>query len=227
MARDAIAEIIAYNRPGEGPAEATAEALRRKRSAVAIAQAWASELEKVGGRFPIPPWTQDRAEGEVAELLRERGRRTQEELIEKVAPAGDRIADSEKFARVDPQWSERAREAFAEYLEHLKQLKAPDPPKGGDVLDVAYRFKGTGSLGRLRFTLLVGQRGERRLVEMKEARQSAMDQALGKAPERERARVQTAAIRRLQGDPWPRVAATRLGGIPTLARGHEPEEEKR
>src|SRR2546425_4334319 len=323
MARDAIAEIIAYNRPGEGPAEATAEALRRKLSAlantpfqflrgtfhlmacdvlqsrvslargtapvglivgdlhlenfgvyrgqsgalvfdvndfddvgfgpvdldlkrlctsalllpgiearvrleaaVAIAQAWASELEKVGGRFPIPPWTQDRAEGEVAELLRERGRRTQEELIEKVAPAGDRIADSEKFARVDPQWSERAREAFAEYLEHLKQLKAPDPPKGGDVFDVAYRFKGTGSLGRLRFTLLVGQRGERRLVEMKEARQSAMDQALGKAPERERARVQTAAIRRLQGDPWPRVAATRLGGIQTPPRENEPEEEK-
>ena len=323
MARDAVAEIIAYNRPGEGPAEATAEALRRKLSAlantpfqflrgtfhlmacdllqsrvslargtapvglivgdlhlenfgvyrgqsgalvfdvndfddvgfgpvdldlkrlctsalllpgiearvrleaaVAIAQAWASELEKVGGRFPIPPWTQDKAEGEVAELLRERGRRTQKELIEKVAPAGDRIADSEKFARVDPQWSERAREAFAEYLEHLKQLKAPDPPKGGDVLDVAYRFKGTGSLGRLRFTLLVGQRGERRLVEMKEARQSAMDQALGKGPEGERARVQTAAIRRLQGDPWPRVAATRLGGIQTLARENEPEEEK-
>ncbi|TMB27168.1 MAG: DUF2252 domain-containing protein [Deltaproteobacteria bacterium] len=322
MARDAVAEIIAYNRPGEGPAEATAEALRRKLSAlantpfqflrgtfhlmacdllqsrvslargtapvglivgdlhlenfgvyrgqsgalvfdvndfddvgfgpvdldlkrlctsalllpgiearvrleaaVAIAQAWASELEKVGGRFPIPPWTQDKAEGEVAELLRERGRRTQEELIEKVAPAGDRIADSEKFARVDPQWSERAREAFADYLEHLKQLKAPDPPRG-DVLDVAYRFKGTGSLGRLRFTLLVGQRGERRLVEMKEARQSAMDQALGKGPEGERARVQTAAIRRLQGDPWPRVAATRLGGIQTLARENEPEEEK-
>src|SRR2546422_8244872 len=35
MARDAIAEIIAYNRPGEGPAEATAEALRRKLSALA------------------------------------------------------------------------------------------------------------------------------------------------------------------------------------------------
>src|SRR5438270_5354394 len=35
MARDAVAEIIAYNRPGEGPAEATAEALRRKLSALA------------------------------------------------------------------------------------------------------------------------------------------------------------------------------------------------
>src|SRR6266481_4760752 len=245
MARDAVAEIIAYNRPGEGPAEATAEALRRKLSAlantpfqflrgtfhlmacdllqsrvslargtapvglivgdlhlenfgvyrgqsgalvfdvndfddvgcgpvdldlkrlctsalllpgidprvrleaaVAIAQAWASELEKMGGRFPILPWTQDKAEGGVADLLRERGRRKQEELIEKVAPKGDRIADSEKFARVDPQWVDRVRAAFEEYVEHLKQLKAPDPPKGSEVLDVAYRFKGTGSLGR-------------------------------------------------------------------------------
>src|SRR2546430_13814148 len=85
---------------------------------------------------------------------------------------------------------------------------------------------GPVSLGRMPFTLVGGQRGERRLVEMKEARQSAMDQALGKAPERERARVQTAAIRRLQGDPWPRVAATRLGGIQTLARENEPEGEK-
>src|SRR6267143_842780 len=323
MARDAVAEIIEYNRPGGGPAEARAEALRRKlealantpfqflrgtfhlmacdvlqsrvslawgtapaglivgdlhlenfgvyrgqsgalvfdvndfddvgcgpvdldlkrlctsalllpgidprlrpEAAVAIAQAWASELEKMGGRFPILPWTQDKAEGGVADLMRERGRRKQEELIEKVAPKGDRIADSEKFARVDPQWVDRVRAAFEEYVEHLKQLKAPDPPKGGEVLDVAYRFKGTGSLGRVRFTLLVGQRGERRLIEMKEARQSAMDQALGKPPERERARVQTAAIRRLQGDPWPRVAATRLGETSALARENEPEERK-
>src|SRR5437899_9864586 len=35
MARDAVAEIIEYNRPGGGPAEARAEALRRKLSALA------------------------------------------------------------------------------------------------------------------------------------------------------------------------------------------------
>jgi len=323
MGRDAVAEIIACNRPGEGPAALTAEALRRKlealantpfqflrgtfhlmardllqsrvslargllptglivgdlhlenfgvyrgqggalvfdvndfddvgfgpidldlkrlctsalllpgidprvrlEAAVTIAQAWASELDKVGGRFPIPPWTQDKAEDEVADLLRERGRRTQEELIEKAAPTGDRLAENEKFAPVDSHWSDMVTAAFAEYLEHLKQLRAPDPPKGWDVLDVAYRFKGTGSLGRMRFTLLLGQRGERRLIEMKEARPSAMDQAVGKAPEQNRARVQTAAIRRLQGDPWPRVAATQLGTVPALARENEPEEEK-
>jgi hypothetical protein len=38
--------------------------------------------------------------------------------------------------------------------------------------------------------------------------------------------VQTASIRRLQGDPWPRVAATRFGKLPALGRENEPEEQK-
>src|SRR6266403_1488009 len=179
--------------------------------AVAVAQAWLQELQKIGGRFPVPAWTEDKAEGPVAGLLQQSGRRTQEDLISKAAPDGERLADSPKFAHVDQRWWDLAREAFSEYVEHLKALRAPDAPKGWDVLDVAYRFKGTGSLGRMRFTLLLGQGRGRRLVELKEARPSAMDLARGSAPDRERARVQTAAIRRLQGDPWPRVAATRLG----------------
>ncbi len=101
-----------------------------------------------------------------------------------------------------------------------------DAPRGWEVLDVAYRFKGTGSLGRLRFTALLGRNGERRAIELKEARSCAMDDARGIAPLRDRARVQTAAIRRLQGDPWPRVAATRLGKLAALGRENEPEEEK-
>ena len=194
--------------------------------AVAVAQAWLQELQKIGGRFPVPAWTEDKAEGPVAGLLKESGRRTQEDLISKAAPDGERIADSPKFAHVDQHWWDLVREAFSEYVEHLKALKAPDAPKGWDVLDVAYRFKGTGSLGRMRFTLLLGQGRGRRLVELKEARPSAMDLARGRAPDRDRARVQTAAIRRLQGDPWPRVAATLLGETSALARENEPEERK-
>ena len=194
--------------------------------AVAIAQAWLQELRKIGGRFPVPAWTEDRAEGPVAGLLQQSARRMQEDLISKAAPDGERIADGPKFAHVDQHWWDLAREAFSEYVEHLRALRAPDAPKGWDVLDVAYRFKGTGSLGRMRFTLLLGQGRDRRLVELKEARPSAMDLARGRSPDRERAHVQTAAIRRLQGDPWPRVAATRLGETSALARENEPEERK-
>ena len=200
----------------------------RLNAARVIARGWQEELEKIGGRFPIPAWTQEKAEGRVAELLRESGRKTREVMIAKAAPekGHDRLAQGEKFVRPAKQWVHVVEQAMAEYLDNLKQLKAPDPPKSWDILDVAYRFKGTGSLGRLRFTALLGHGGERRAVELKEARPSAMDDARGIPPLRDRARVQTAAIRRLQGDPWPRVAATRFGKLPALGRENEPEEEK-
>lgn len=200
----------------------------RHNAARTIATAWAEELTKLGGRFPIPPWDEKKAEGRVQELLRERGTKTRQEMISKAAPekGHDRLAQNEKFARPSKAWVETARQAAAEYLESLKQLKAPDPPRDWDELDIAYRFRGTGSLGRLRFTVLFGRGSERRLVELKEARPSAMDDARGRDGTHERARVQTASIRRMQGDPWPRVAATRFGKLAALGRENEPEEEK-
>jgi hypothetical protein len=200
----------------------------RLNAARAIARAWQEELVKLGGRFPIPAWTQAKAEGRVAELLQESDRKTRELMIAKAAPEKGhaKLVQGEKFVRPAKQWVEIVRQAIGEYLESLKQLKAADAPRGWDVLDVAYRFKGTGSLGRLRFTALLGHGSERRAIELKEARSSAMDDARGGPPLRDRARVQTASIRRLQGDPWPRVAATRFGKVPALGRENEPEEEK-
>ena len=200
----------------------------RLNAARTIARGWAEELEKVGGRFPIPPWDAQKAEGPVQELLREKSARTRQEMIAKVAPekGHSRLAQNEKFARPSKAWIESVHGAIAEYVESLKQLKAPEAPRGWEILDVAYRFKGTGSLGRLRFTALLGHGSDRRAVELKEARPSAMDDARGRPELRNRARVQTASIRRLQGDAWPRVAATRLGKVPALGRENEPEEEK-
>ena len=199
----------------------------RLNAARAIARAWQEELEKIGGRFPIPAWTQEKAEGRVADLLKESSCKTREELIAKAAPEKGhaRLVQGDKFVRPSKAWVQTIEHALAEYLDSLKQLKAPDVPRDWEILDVAYRFKGTGSLGRLRFTVLLGRGGERRAIELKEARPSAIDDARGLAL-RDRARVQTASIRRLQGDPWPRVAATRFGRIPALGRENEPEEEK-
>jgi len=200
----------------------------RLNAAKAIARAWQEELVKLGGRFPIPAWTQEKAEGRVAELLRENAKKTREVMIGKAAPEKGhaKLLQGEKFVRPSKQWAQIVGQAMGDYLESLKQLKAPDAPRDWDILDVAYRFKGTGSLGRLRFTVLLGHGSERRAVELKEARPSAMDDARGVPPLRDRARVQTASIRRLQGDPWPRVAATRFGKLPALGRENEPEEEK-
>jgi hypothetical protein len=201
-------------------------------AAKTIARSWAGELEKLGGRFPIPAWDESKAEGRVARLLLERGHQTQAELIARAAPekGHERLEQGDKYVRPEKRWMDAVRRSVAEYVGNLHQLKAPDAPDGWDVLDIAYRFKGLGSLGRLRFTALLGKGSERRLVEMKEARPSAMDDARSAPALRDRGRVQTASIRRLQADPWPRVAATSFEAAnpPLLALGREiePEEEK-
>ena len=199
----------------------------RNKAAQTIALSWAAEIDKLGSRFPVPPWTAAKAEGRVRELLQERAPKTREELVAKAAPKGGHkhFDDPQRFARPTKQWVETVEKAFAEYQESLKQLKAPDLPNG-KVLDVAYQFKGTGSLGRLRFSVLLGEGEQRRIFELKEARPGVMDAARNRPPPRDRARAQTGSIRRLQGDPWPRVAATHLGKASALGRENEPEEEK-
>jgi uncharacterized protein (DUF2252 family) len=192
-----------------------------------IARAWADEIDKLGGRFPVPPWTLDKADGLVRELLQGKGGTTREEVAAKVAPgkSHSRLA-GEKFAAPSKEWVKTVQAAVAEYVASLRQLKAPDAPEGWDVLDVAYRYKGLGSLGRLRFSALIGKGEARRMLELKEARPSALDLIRNRPPPRDRARTQTASIRRLQGDPWPRVAATHLGKTCALGRENEPDEEK-
>jgi uncharacterized protein (DUF2252 family) len=105
-------------------------------------------------------------------------------LIAKVAPGKGHksLEDPQRFARPEKRWVQTVEKAFAEYLKHLEQLEAPDAPKGWEVHDVAYGFKGIGSLGRLRFWVLVGKRDERRLFELKEARPSVMDTSARSAP---------------------------------------------
>ncbi len=202
----------------------------RLKAAKAIAASWASAVEKLGGRFPIPPWDAEKAREPVTELFREKGRRTSADLIGKAAPGKNHEAFGEdgeprKFAHVTKAWESTVKKSLDEYRDALEQLKVP-VSHVWEVLDVAYRFKGTGSLGRLRFSALLGRGDERRIVEVKEARASAMDQALGRPEGFARARVQTAGIRRLQAAPWPRVAGTHLGKVSALCREVQPEEEK-
>jgi hypothetical protein len=206
----------------------------RLAAARAIARGWADAVERIGGRFPVAPYA-DQAEGLCKELLAEKGKRTQQELIAKVAPDkgharfSDAAQAATRMARVGKAWQATAQRSFDEYAASLRQLKA-ELPGHLQVLDAVYRFRGTGSLGRLRFWLLVehegGQGGGKHVFEIKEARPSALDEARGRPPPPQRARVQTAAIRRMQGDPGPRVAGTHLGKAPALGREIQPEEEK-
>jgi len=204
----------------------------RVTAASAIAHAWADGVQRLGGRFPVARWGLDKAQGWLQQLLREKGRRTREQLVAKVAPGKGRRrfgedGDPPKFAHADRPWAKLVESALKDYSEQLEQLKAAPVEKDWELLDVAYRFKGTGSLGRLRFAALLGRGEERMLLELKEADRSAIDRARNReGPIARRARVQTAAIRRMQGDPWPRVAGAHLGPFPVLVREIEPEEEK-
>src|SRR5712671_4660260 len=204
----------------------------RLAAATLIAHAWADGVERLGGRFPIAVWGLDKAEGWLQQLLREKGRRTRADLVAKVAPGKGRRrfgedGDPPKFAHAAKPWPEMVGAALGEYDDHLKQLKADRPGKDWELVDVAYRFKGIGSLGRFRFAVLLANGDDRMLLELKEAHPSAIEVARDPdAPVGQRARVQTASIRRMQGDPWPRVAGTHLGKFPALVREIEPEEEK-
>jgi uncharacterized protein (DUF2252 family) len=204
----------------------------RLAAATLIARAWAEGVERLGGRFPIAVWGLDKAEGWLQKLLREKGRRTRADLVAKAAPGKGRRrfgedGDPPKFAHVTKPWPELVEAALGDYSDHLKQLKADPPGKDWELADVAYRFKGTGSLGRLRFAALLAKGEDRMILELKEAERSAIDLARNRdVPVVQRARVQTAAIRRMQGDPWPRVAGAHLDEVPVLVREIEPEEEK-
>lgn len=196
----------------------------------AAAEAWAAGITRLGGRFPIAPWDREHADGLVERLLEESEEAAEDALLEKLAPGRRHDAFAQegaprKLCRPEARWRRTVGRAVEGWASSLAALKAELP---GDwaLLDVAYRFKGAGSLGRLRFDALIGRRGERRLLELKEARPSALDEARGAVPEVARARVQTAAIRRLQGDPWPRVASTSLGARSALGRELESGEEK-
>ena len=195
-----------------------------------VARAWTEALGRVRGRFPVAPFDEDKAAPPVAGLLAGHGKHTRDVLVQKNAPdKGHKklASDSKprKFAHVGSAWVHTVENALAEYRESLKQLKV-DVSHVWEVLDVAYRFKGTGSLGRMRFQALLGRGDERRILEIKEARPSSLDQEKGRPDTPNRARVQTASIRRLQGSPWPRVAGTHLGKVSALCREVQAEEEK-
>lgn len=202
----------------------------RANAAKAIAKAWADGVERIGGRFPVGTYEDDKAEEPVRSLLRGHSGKTRVEQLLKAAPdKGHKAFTLEgsppKYARVGKSFVTMVERSLLDYLAALKDLKI-EVSHTWDVLDVAYRFKGNGSLGRWRFSALLGRGDERRIVEIKEARESCLDEVLSHPAPKERARAQTASIRRMQGSAWPRVAGTHLGKVPALAREVQAEEEK-
>jgi hypothetical protein len=203
----------------------------RLQTAKALSDSWATGVDRLGGRFPVRAYDSDKAESPIKELLAEHGKRSEAQLIERVAPEKEHhrfnaSGDPPKAARVTASWRKLVEQGLQNYRSMLETLKAELPHKEWELCDIVYRFKGTGSLGRMRFQALLAHDAERLVIEIKEARPSALDEARGKLSGGDRARMQTASIRRLQGDPWPYVAGHRMGKLSVLSRSIQPEEEK-
>ena len=102
-----------------------------------------------------------------------------------------------------------ARAAEKQHLKHWWKghSRGPDLAGFGDLLDVARRITGTGSLGVRRYALLVAGGGEAHLLELKQAVPSAM-----------------AVLKRAPADTWPdeaeRITAVqrRTQGVPRRSR---------
>ncbi len=202
----------------------------KEQAVTALVRAAAEEMARLGGKFPVRAITREKAVGRVREILDERRTETSEAFLKANTKGlgrsmrlnmGDPL--TAKYTALERDRAKEAARALASYATaHAADVSIKE------VIDVAYRFKGTGSLGRYRVSLLVRCEKDRlRIFEIKEALTSALDVARG-APLRtpQRGAAIASAIRRLQGDPWPSVGATSLWGVSALVREIQPEEEK-
>jgi len=105
--------------------------------------------------------------------------------------------------------------------------KPADCPSWPQVLDVAERIAGTGSLGRFRYAVLLPGKGEKAgkelVLELKEARPSSLDPGGTAAAQAERV---VAHIHSMQGDPPAYLGRTTLNGMAFTVRELQPTEAK-
>lgn len=102
-----------------------------------------------------------------------------------------------------------------------------DCPSWPQVLDVSERIAGTGSLGRFRYAVLLPGKGEKLgkelVLELKEARPSALDPKTASSSQAERVVADT---RLMQGDPPAYLGRTTLSGRAFTVRELQPTEAK-
>lgn len=140
-----------------------------------------------------------------------------------------RLIRGERYFDLEPKVAEMVPALLKKYVEVLG-VRAPQRAKGWVIEDVAFRVAGTGSLGRMRFAVLVkDDAGEERILDFKEAAPPSY-QPPGSAPEDPKdaaARVVTAA-RKLVAQVPRLLAAVPLddAGISFVARQLTPQEDK-
>jgi uncharacterized protein (DUF2252 family) len=132
-----------------------------------------------------------------------------------------------RYRTVSRELAKKAEKAFARYLA-THEITDPAEKKHFEVIDVAQRIAGTGSLGCLRIALLTrgkGGRDDAFVFDMKEEKASAASR-FGKAPRGEAATRVIAAMRSSLAHPPRMLGATRIGSTSMLVRRLAPQEDK-
>jgi uncharacterized protein (DUF2252 family) len=192
------------------------------RAAQAMAAGWRAGLEgdAPGGVLPR----------EIERLVRRAEQRTDAELLAGRAPeTGGRRAfvRGERYVDLPPELRARVGALVGAYVLALGS-RAPRHAADWRVEDAAWRVAGTGSLGVIRIAIVVTRTGGAdRLIELKEARRSALRGAFtaSGAEPADRAEAVVEAARALVVDP-PRLLAAVSGPPSFVGRRLFPQEDK-
>jgi uncharacterized protein (DUF2252 family) len=165
----------------------------------------------------------------VGNLLAKVERRSIRDVLERrtVLSGGQRrFMIGERYLVLPKELEEPAREAFATYMSAFPEHELPRDRC--QIVDMAFRVAGTGSLGSVRVAVLTRGKGGADgawLFDMKEEGRPAAEPLLG-LPELEPAERVVAGARACLEAPPRMMGTTRLAGVPMFVRRLAPQEDK-
>jgi uncharacterized protein (DUF2252 family) len=163
----------------------------------------------------------------LVEKVRTRSRKALLDARTEVAHGKRRFVRGERYADLPQRIARKAEKAFAKYVKHLPKSERAHP-EAFEVLDLAYRIAGTGSLGSLRVAVLVRGRGDVNGAWIFDMKEQGVPSAhvLVKPPKVQPAARVVEAERACLEHPPRMIGVTRLGGTPMFVRRLAPQEDK-
>jgi uncharacterized protein (DUF2252 family) len=181
----------------------------------------------VGAVFALQPFPP--APAPVVRLLAKVERRSHRDMLEnrtELFNGKRRFVRGARYGRLPKPLARAARAAFLQYVGELEDKRFA--ASCFDVVDVAFRFAGTGSLGGLRLAVLTRGKGDPHggwIFDMKEEGVPASVALLGQPKLGPAQRVE-AATRACLAEPPRMLGTADIDGVPMLVRRFAPQEDK-
>jgi uncharacterized protein (DUF2252 family) len=164
------------------------------------------------------------------QLLAKAEKRSRHDLLEdrtRVVKGSRRFVIGERYRPLSKALEAEARAAFERYASKLESVKVPGDRL--EILDLAFRIAGTGSLGGLRVAVLTRGRGGDDgawIFDMKEARPPSAAALLVEPPDLPPAKRVLTGMRACLEQPPRMASTTKLGKLGVLVRRLAPQEDK-